>query len=282
MKQGDQHRTLLSHSALPFAEQQMDGDHRTALLATDIQGSIIYAEDESNFEEHCYSAYGFAPTLPSTRVTVGFNGKVFDSFLNAYLLGNGYRAYAPRHMRFSSADDSSPFGQGGVNAYCYCAGDPVNYHDPSGHARSLIANFKKLQKIQIEIDHPQKPLASENELWTLPKNTANFTLPAKTSTRTFHRETLVEIKNDNSTAYVNHYNFSEYIMNEVELRQLTAPLDKHAMRHLSESLKLTLHRDIKQRADRNKQILKLGNNLFKAALDPKKTGIHIRTSKADR
>ncbi|KPZ22499.1 RHS repeat-associated core domain-containing protein, partial [Pseudomonas syringae group genomosp. 3] len=30
-------------------------------------------------------------------------------------------------------DSLSPFGKGGLNAYAYCAGDPVNRSDPSGH-----------------------------------------------------------------------------------------------------------------------------------------------------
>ncbi|RMU75656.1 hypothetical protein ALP24_200133 [Pseudomonas syringae pv. aptata] len=36
-------------------------------------------------------------------------------------------------MRFNSPDSMSPFGKGGMNAYAYCAGDPVNRSDPTGH-----------------------------------------------------------------------------------------------------------------------------------------------------
>lgn len=36
-------------------------------------------------------------------------------------------------MKFCSPDEWSPFGRGGVNAYAYCAGDPVNGSDPTGH-----------------------------------------------------------------------------------------------------------------------------------------------------
>jgi RHS repeat-associated protein len=50
-----------------------------------------------------------------------------------YLLGNGYRAYNPRLMRFHSPDSWSPFGGGGLNAYMYCVGDPINRVDPTGH-----------------------------------------------------------------------------------------------------------------------------------------------------
>ncbi|WP_434626815.1 RHS repeat-associated core domain-containing protein [Chromobacterium sp. CV08] len=64
---------------------------------------------------------------------LGFNGERRDTFSGAVHLGNGYRAYSPALMRFRCPDSLSPFGAGGVNAYAYCAGDPVNRADPSGH-----------------------------------------------------------------------------------------------------------------------------------------------------
>ena len=36
-------------------------------------------------------------------------------------------------MRFNSPDELSPFGDGGINSYAYCGGDPVNRYDPSGN-----------------------------------------------------------------------------------------------------------------------------------------------------
>lgn len=63
----------------------------------------------------------------------GFNGELLDDITGHYLLDNGYRAYNPVLMRFNSPDSLSPFGEGGLNAYAYCAGDPVNRSDPSGH-----------------------------------------------------------------------------------------------------------------------------------------------------
>jgi RHS repeat-associated protein len=64
---------------------------------------------------------------------LGFNGALFEQRLECYLLGNGYRAYMPTLMRFNGPDSLSPFGRGGLNAYAYCSGDPVNRTDPSGH-----------------------------------------------------------------------------------------------------------------------------------------------------
>jgi RHS repeat-associated protein len=63
----------------------------------------------------------------------GFNGKRPDPISGHYHLGNGYRAYNPIPGRFTCPDSWSPFGDGGINPYAYCAGDPVNRADPSGH-----------------------------------------------------------------------------------------------------------------------------------------------------
>ncbi|MCE5978270.1 RHS repeat-associated core domain-containing protein [Pseudomonas sp. JR33AA] len=55
-----------------------------------------------------------------------------DHLTGCYHLGNGRRTYNPVLMRFHSADSLSPFSDGGLNAYAYCAGDPINRVDPSG------------------------------------------------------------------------------------------------------------------------------------------------------
>lgn len=64
---------------------------------------------------------------------VGLGGERRDPMCGVYHLGNGYRAYSPNLMRFRCPDTMSPFGAGGINPYAYCAGDPVNRLDPSGH-----------------------------------------------------------------------------------------------------------------------------------------------------
>ncbi|MDQ1886678.1 RHS repeat-associated core domain-containing protein [Aeromonas salmonicida] len=64
---------------------------------------------------------------------LAFNGERRDPVTGLYHLGQGYRAYNPRLMRFHAADSLSPFGEGGINPYAYCLGDPINAIDPTGH-----------------------------------------------------------------------------------------------------------------------------------------------------
>ncbi|VVO80229.1 hypothetical protein PS870_01755 [Pseudomonas fluorescens] len=69
---------------------------------------------------------------------LGFNGERIDPVLGGYHLGNGYRLYSPSLRRFTSPDSMSPFGQGGINPYAYCEGDPINNTDPTGHVRGGV------------------------------------------------------------------------------------------------------------------------------------------------
>lgn len=102
---------------------QIVGDQNNSLLWHHTSG-------EANGKLHHWSPYGNGnpdKTLP------GYNGERVDLVSGSYHLGNGYRAYNPVLMRFNSPDSLSPFGEGGINPYAYCAGDPVNHTDPTGH-----------------------------------------------------------------------------------------------------------------------------------------------------
>ncbi|MDI2589887.1 hypothetical protein POF45_00370 [Pseudomonas sp. 681] len=86
-----------------------------------------------------YTPYGVSnvgdqgsSTMLVDRTRAGFNGELLDPATNLYHLGNGRRAYSPELMIFLSPDPLSPFGAGGINAYAYCHGDPINFSDPSG------------------------------------------------------------------------------------------------------------------------------------------------------
>ncbi|SDV15511.1 RHS repeat-associated core domain-containing protein [Pseudomonas vancouverensis] len=106
---------------------------RTVLVATDRGQSVIGEIVDGKLNAIAYSAYGEQSAQQEVAGSLGFNGQLRESTIGWYLLGNGYRAYNPRLMRFHSPDSWSPFGGGGLNAYMYCVGDPVNRFDPTGH-----------------------------------------------------------------------------------------------------------------------------------------------------
>ncbi|MDR7344272.1 RHS repeat-associated protein [Pantoea alhagi] len=99
------------------------GDHNDSLLWSRKSG-------QQEGQLHGWSPYGSGEDAGELS---GFNGERADPLSGAYHLGNGYRAYNPVLMRFNCPDSLSPFGAGGINPYAYCAGDPVNFTDPSGH-----------------------------------------------------------------------------------------------------------------------------------------------------
>jgi RHS repeat-associated protein len=105
----------------------------TRLLGIDQHASVLLGIAATGVHSRGYCAYGGHPLVAADEVKPGFNGNLPDALTGWYLLGNGYRAYSPALMRFVSPDNVSPFGAGGVNAYGYCGGDPVNLEDPSGH-----------------------------------------------------------------------------------------------------------------------------------------------------
>ncbi|WP_202983316.1 RHS repeat-associated core domain-containing protein [Vibrio navarrensis] len=72
---------------------------------------------------------------------LAFNGERRDPVTGLYHLGQGYRAYNPRIMRFHAADSLSPFGEGGINPYAYCLGNPVNLIDPTGKNAAAIGGI---------------------------------------------------------------------------------------------------------------------------------------------
>lgn len=107
-----------------------------------------------------YCPYGQSNNYTNQNAVLGFNGERYDLAARAYALGQGYRSYSPVLMRFHAPDHLSPFEQGGLNAYAFCEGDPVNYQDPTGHMRgaSIWLTPKKAFKRLISIfDRPAPP-----------------------------------------------------------------------------------------------------------------------------
>ncbi|UPK86029.1 RHS repeat-associated core domain-containing protein [Pseudomonas sp. A2] len=107
---------------------------RSALLAADSGDSVVGVRSQGQPEAVTYNAYGYHNPNDIPLQRPAFNGHLLLWYL--YLHGNGYRAFNPVLMCFQSPDSQSPFAAGGLNCYAYCAGDPVNFSDPSGHVRT--------------------------------------------------------------------------------------------------------------------------------------------------
>jgi len=137
--QGQIQRAVFQSEGHLLARQQLQsGQTDCALLGTDQQRSVLHSLDPAQQRAFAYAPYGFRP--PQLDLP-GFNGEQPDPVTGDYLLGNGYRAFNPVLMRFNSPDSLSPFGDGGLNAYAYCGGDPVNRVDPTGHTNFLVKFF---------------------------------------------------------------------------------------------------------------------------------------------
>ncbi len=91
-----------------------------------------------------YDAWGNCTASGSmARINpIRYRGYYWDSETNWYYLNSRY--YSPEWRRFISPDDTNyldPETPNGLNLYCYCNNDPVNYADPSGHLALATFGF---------------------------------------------------------------------------------------------------------------------------------------------
>ena len=156
------------------------GDHVLAeggaggsnLLATDLQRSVLHTVNPDKTQPIAYSVYGHRPAESGLASVLGFNGERADPVTGHYLLGNGYRAFNPILMRFNSPDRWSPFGKGGINAYAYCLGDPINRIDPDGNISVLMLNRAFTIITQRLAKKPPRTWVFANSLDAIPENKA--------------------------------------------------------------------------------------------------------------
>ncbi|WP_306341680.1 RHS repeat-associated core domain-containing protein, partial [Pseudomonas avellanae] len=140
-----QHSLLRTDEHLLAQRRTEDNQSDSALLLTDQQQSVIAAQGLAL----AYTPYGHRHPSAGPMNLPGFTGQRVDPVTGHYLLGNGYRAFNPVLMRFNSPDSLSPFGEGGLNAYAYCEGDPVNRVDPSGHVPKFLKRFVPVKRLKL-------------------------------------------------------------------------------------------------------------------------------------
>jgi len=129
------------------------------LTACDQQRSVLSICERKRPESQAYSPYGHHTQGSGLLSLLAFNGERPDAVTGRYHLGNGYRQYSPVMMRFCSPDSWSPFGAGGFNAYVYCAGDPTNRSDPTGHFWGIQKFFRRLFGMKAKSPKPAKTVA---------------------------------------------------------------------------------------------------------------------------
>lgn len=144
IKQDFYFKTILDTTNFALAETWTNDNQEVRLLGIDAKRSVLYAQRHDQYAHHTYSVYGHGFKPSSSLTTLGFKGEYIEHFSLLYPLGNGYRMYHPQLMRFGSPDSLSPFDQGGINCYGFCAGDPVNKSDRSGHAPKLELGLGKI------------------------------------------------------------------------------------------------------------------------------------------
>ena len=130
---GEESRTCLRQDEQLIGEQRVGAAAVTHLFSADQQQSILRSLKAGEQQNIAYTPYGSRPVTEDAFALQGFAGEQLDPMTGLYLLGNGYRPYSPTLMRFLVPDSLSPFGAGGLNPYAYCAGDPINRVDPTGH-----------------------------------------------------------------------------------------------------------------------------------------------------
>ena len=107
-----------------------------------LQGDVVAVYDTNGVKQagYTYDAYGnilstcVGPSGIAADNPIRYRGYYYDSETGFYFLNARY--YNPEWRRFISPDDTvyiDPETPNGLNLYCYCNNDPINYADPSGH-----------------------------------------------------------------------------------------------------------------------------------------------------
>lgn len=120
------------------------------LLTVDSQTSILHELSGRCVVARSYTPYGVS--LAKSSACLGYDGEMYNPIADGYHLGQGYRLYSPRLMRFVSPDSLSPFQRGGLNAYAAFGNHPLGWVDPDGHGPKMqrtMQYYKRESKVSI-------------------------------------------------------------------------------------------------------------------------------------
>ena len=165
--------TLDEHAGVVVKNRQGTAETQLFVLGDPQQaGGDEYWVDANGVWQHrslAFTPWGEAPlaSIQTMQSGLGRDGQRLDPSTGCSHLGNGYRVYDPRHRAFYQRDSWSPFGAGGLNDRAYCAGgDPVNWHDPSGHIMlSRRDQSESLARLDSVITESQPPVHEAVPWW---------------------------------------------------------------------------------------------------------------------
>ncbi|CAI8881550.1 hypothetical protein EMIT0P4_320001 [Pseudomonas sp. IT-P4] len=142
LKQGGNSTSFMRGDGVVLAEHQAGAGPKSLMLVGDQKNTLLSEVASGSANHVAFTPYGHPSAQQPVSAGLGYSGEFSEPQTGWQLLGNGYRAYNPRLMKFHSPDSLSPFGEGGVNAYAYCEGEPVLSADPDGH--SVFGSFLRM------------------------------------------------------------------------------------------------------------------------------------------
>lgn len=126
-------RSIFRHQGSLLAQCTSGAEVSRSIMTVTNTNTVMSEFGHAGKTPFAYTPYGRRPGESKSNNPFAFNGEQLDTTTGCYLLGNGYRLFSSILRRFFSPDNLSPFEEGGLNAYAYCVGDPVNRSDPTGH-----------------------------------------------------------------------------------------------------------------------------------------------------
>ncbi|MGJ7551304.1 RHS repeat-associated core domain-containing protein [Pseudomonas alloputida] len=136
-------RSTFRHAGDLLAQCRSSAEASRSIMTVNNTNTVMTELGNASKAHFTYTPYAGHPARSESINPLAFNGEQLDSVTGCYMLGH-YRLFSPVLQRFCSPDNSSPFGAGGLNAYAYCGGDPVNRIDPTGHSFFKFATLKNV------------------------------------------------------------------------------------------------------------------------------------------
>ena len=135
---------LYDESGIIGMELTTGGATNLYYFQRNLQGDVVSIYDPNGTlkAHYIYDAWGNCTISGETTSydvananPIRYRGYYYDDDTGLYYCNARY--YSPKWRRFISPDDTAyldPESVNGLNLYCYCNNDPVNYADPSGHS----------------------------------------------------------------------------------------------------------------------------------------------------